>query len=81
MAEAIFYGVKRYMAANPPPGTYLAWKSQEASDKHETYRIVSGDTLSGIANKYRVSAEVLKQVNGLNSDTIQIGQVLKIPTS
>ncbi|MEX0943053.1 MAG: N-acetylmuramoyl-L-alanine amidase [Pseudomonadales bacterium] len=81
LAEAIFYGVKRYMAANPPAGSYLAWKRQEASDKLESYRIVSGDTLSGIANKYRVSAEVLKQVNGLNSDTIQIGQVLKIPTS
>lgn len=81
MAEAIFYGVKRYMDANPPAGSYLAWKRQEGSDKLESYRIVSGDTLSGIANKYRVSAEVLKQVNGLNSDTIQIGQVLKIPTS
>lgn len=81
MASAIFYGVKRYMDANPPAGSYLAWKRQEGSDKLESYRIVSGDTLSGIANKYRVSAEVLKQVNGLNSDTIQIGQVLKIPTS
>jgi N-acetylmuramoyl-L-alanine amidase len=81
MARAIFYGVKRYMDENPPAGSYLAWKRQGGDEKLESYRIVRGDTLSEIATRYRVSAESLKRVNGLRSDTIRIGQVLKIPTS
>lgn len=81
MARAIFYGVKRYIDENPPAGSYLAWKRQGGDDKLKSYKIVRGDTLSGIASKYRVSADLLKKVNGLRSDTIRIGQVLKIPTS
>lgn len=81
LARAIFYGVKRYVEKNPPPGSFLAWKKQGGDDKLVKYVIESGDTLSGIASKYQVSAESLKRVNGLNSDLIRIGQVLKIPTS
>lgn len=81
MARAIFYGVKRYMDENPPGGSYLAWKKHGRDETLESHRIVRGDTLSDIAVKYRVSAEELKRVNGLRSDTIRVGQVLKIPTS
>lgn len=81
MASAVFYGVKRYVDVNPPAGSYLAWKRQGGDDKLESHRIVRGDTLSGIASKYRVSAESLKKINGLRTDTIRVGQVLKIPTS
>ncbi|MFT5099937.1 MAG: LysM repeat protein, partial [Planctomycetaceae bacterium] len=31
--------------------------------------------------KHRVSAEALKKLNGLRSDSIRTGQVLKIPAS
>ena len=81
MAAAIFDGVKRYVDDNPPTGSYLSWKRQGGDDKLQSYRIVSGDTLSGIANKYRISADALKKANGLNGDNIRIGQVLKIPTT
>jgi N-acetylmuramoyl-L-alanine amidase len=41
--------------------------------------IVGGDTLSGIAERYNVSTRLLRQHNGLKSDRIRIGQVLRIP--
>ena len=81
MAKAIFEGVTSYMQENPPGGSFLAWKKQGGGDKLVTYIIVSGDTLSEIASKYRVSFKNLKKVNGLRGNTIRIGQILKIPTS
>ncbi|MCB1693966.1 MAG: N-acetylmuramoyl-L-alanine amidase [Pseudomonadales bacterium] len=81
MARAIFYGVKRYVDDHPPAGSYLAWKRQGGDDKLRSYKIVSGDTLSGIATRYQISPETLMKVNGLRSDTIRIGQVLKIPAT
>lgn len=44
-----------------------------------THTIVSGDTLSGLANKYKVSVAAIKQANGLTSDTIVLGRKLIIP--
>jgi LysM repeat protein len=35
--------------------------------------------LSGIAKKYRTTVAKIKKVNGLRSDLIRTGQVLKIP--
>ena len=81
MSRAIFEGVRQYMAENPPRGSYLAWKSRGGDDTLATYVIEGGDTLSEIASKYRVSFDNLKKVNGLRSDRIRIGQVLKIPAS
>jgi len=43
--------------------------------------ITRGDTLSGIAERYRVSLNTLRQANGLRNDRIRIGQKLMIPTS
>lgn len=54
-----------------PPGT---------SDNNNTYTVVKGDTLSGIADKFNTSVSELKKLNNLTSDLIQIGQVLLIPT-
>lgn len=42
------------------------------------HRVRSGDTLSGIAKKYRVSVAQLKKWNHLNGTTIRIGQKLRI---
>lgn len=81
MAAAIFVGVKNYIQNKPPQGTFLAWKKRGGDGRLATYKIVSGDTLSAIAQRHQTSARKLKQVNGLMSDRIRIGQVLKIPTS
>ena len=81
MAYAIFSGVRDYLSDNPPEGTWLAWKKSDMAGEALSYRIVSGDTLSGIADRHRISASKLREVNGLSGDLIRIGQVLKIPAS
>jgi LysM repeat protein len=45
----------------------------------QVYKVVSGDSLSKIANQYDVSVAAIKATNGLSSDTILIGQELLIP--
>ncbi len=42
------------------------------------YKIKEGDTLGGIAAKFRVSVKNLKSWNGLTSDLIRAGKTLKI---
>ncbi|MGR3766050.1 C40 family peptidase [Rossellomorea sp. NS-SX7] len=46
-----------------------------------TYTVQSGDTLSHIAARYDVSVSQIKSWNGLNSDTIYVGQKLSIGTT
>jgi membrane-bound lytic murein transglycosylase D len=43
------------------------------------YRVKSGDTLSGIARKYRVSVREIKKKNGLSGNMIRKGQEIRIP--
>jgi LysM repeat protein len=43
-----------------------------------TYKVLRGDTLSGIANKFDTSVSNLKRINRLKSDRILAGQSLKI---
>ena len=47
--------------------------------KLKMYKVRAGDTLSEIAEKYHVSLSQLKKINNLRSNTLQIGQTLKIP--
>ncbi|GGI38993.1 N-acetylmuramoyl-L-alanine amidase [Mammaliicoccus stepanovicii] len=46
--------------------------------KPSTYVVVAGDTLWGISQKTGVTVARLKELNGLKSDVIQVGQVLKL---
>ncbi len=46
---------------------------------YKTYTVVKGDTLYGIANKYSISVDELKSLNNLTSNTLYIGQQLKVP--
>jgi len=73
MASAIMGGIRSYFKENPPPGTILA----QAKRKHI---IASGETLSGIARAYRVSLDSLRTYNALDSNELQVGQVLRIPS-
>jgi len=74
LAKALLSGLKGYFSDYAPEGTLLA---AAATLK---YVIVRGDTLSGIAQRYRVSMNTLRDSNRLKNDRIRVGQVLNIPT-
>lgn len=82
LAEAIFAGVKDYFYDTPPAGSLVAWNKYGSGESAVTEHVIAqGDTLSGIASRYKVSVNQLKAVNGLTGTHIKIGQVLKIPAS
>lgn len=74
MARAILAGVRSYFEQNPPPGTLIAARVRE-----QRHVIRPGDTLSEIARRYDVSLRELKVANGLDSDRLRVGDVLRIP--
>ena len=70
LARSVLKGISNYFEQHAPPGTLLALKR---------HVIESGDTLSDIADRYQVSVNSLRSANSLNSDQLQVGQVLHIP--
>ena len=78
LADAIFAGIHRYFVDNPPVDSLIA-QLDSADRETRTYTITSGDTLSEIADRYRVSVSRLRRENSLTSDRIRVGQVLRIP--
>lgn len=52
--------------------------AKTSTSSTKTYTVKKGDTLWGISQVKGVSVANLKSYNGLKSDTIQIGQVLKL---
>lgn len=80
LADQLVSGVKQYFYQHPPAGTLLAWKKQNGGVETE-YTIGRGDTLSEIAKRFNISVSRLRQHNDLDNHVIQVGQVLRIPTS
>jgi murein endopeptidase len=46
-----------------------------------SHRVKKGDTLIGIAKRYRVTVEDIKKANGMRGDRIQANKVYKVPQS
>jgi N-acetylmuramoyl-L-alanine amidase len=75
LALGMLQGVRAYFQDHPPPGTLLAAGGR---DRHI---IRTGETLSAIAQRYRVNVDQLRAHNALDGDMLQVGEVLLIPTS
>lgn len=71
LAEAVISAVANYIGVpyTPPEGLIT-----------NTYVVQKGDTLYSIANKLGTTVSKLKKENNLTSNTLQIGEVLRIPT-
>ena len=55
-------------------------KSTESpSESNNIYIVKAGDSLWSIANRYGTTVSILKQLNGLTSDNLSIGQKLYLP--
>ncbi len=74
LAGAILQGLRSYFNEYAPEGTLLA---TTVTRKHV---ITRGDTLSAIAEQYRISMQRLREHNNLKNDVIRVGQVLSIPS-
>ena len=71
LAEAVIAAVANYIGVpyTPPEGITT-----------NTYVVQKGDSLYSIANKLGTTVSELKKENNLTSNTLQIGEVLRIPT-
>jgi len=59
------------------PGASPAASTTPGGERSHT--VAPGDTLSAIASKFGTTVEEIKSLNGLTSDTLQIGATLRIP--
>lgn len=62
-------------------GQILIIPDKKTSTKEITYVVKKGDSLWLIANKYDTTVEKIKSANNLINNTLQIGQILTIPSS
>jgi N-acetylmuramoyl-L-alanine amidase len=77
LARALREGIVDYFTANPPQGSYFAHTAEPPQPT--VHHVARGETLSEIAERYRVSAASLRRSNSLKTDSVHVGQVLTIP--
>ncbi|MFT5545041.1 N-acetylmuramoyl-L-alanine amidase [Rheinheimera aquimaris] len=73
LAQSLFSALKRHFEKSPPADSLFA---QHRSREH---RVSAGESLSLLAQRYNVSVDDLRSVNQLTSDSIRVGQTLRIP--
>ena len=76
IAMAIYDGLEEYLAGRALP--FVQDESRWVLEQRQ-YIVLSGDTLSELAEHFRVSVESIQRENQLKNDGIRIGQVLMIP--
>ena len=81
LAAALRQGIVDYFAANPPEGSYFALNPVVEAPEIVRHVIARGETLSGIAERYRVSSASIRRTNSLRTDVLRVGQILTIPRS
>lgn len=75
IAKAVceFYGVKYKSGSSSKP--------KPVTSVGSTYKVKKGDSLWSISQEFNTSVSDLKKLNGLKSDTIRVGQTLKVSGS
>lgn len=73
LANAIHAGIKNHFLAHPLTGSYFA------SVGYKKHKVRSGESLSVLAKRYNISMSKLKSINKLKTNSLRIGQTLKIP--
>ena len=73
--------VPKPTATPPPPATSTLEPdaATRAACEVVEYTVQSGDTLGIIARNYNVSQQAIKDFNGLSTDSVWLGSILKIP--
>jgi murein DD-endopeptidase MepM/ murein hydrolase activator NlpD len=54
-------------------------RSEKPRDQVISYKVLEGDTLAKIADKYGISIDTIKWASDIKSDSLSVGQELKIP--
>ena len=75
LAEAVIKSILEYKDIPYIPPVDL---NEPDSNVGITYIVKKGDTLYSIANRYNISVDELKRINNLTSNTLSIGQMLKL---
>lgn len=73
LVRSLFTGLRRHFELSPPADSLFA---QRRAKEH---RVQAGESLSLLAQRYNVSVDELRRHNELRSDSIRIGQVIRIP--
>jgi len=60
-------------------GSYSSSSTSSSNGKPSKYKVRSGDTLGGVAEKHGVRLASLKSANNIQGSTIRVGQTLVIP--
>jgi N-acetylmuramoyl-L-alanine amidase len=71
LALAIYEGIVNYSSGGDSEKTGMIFR---------THKVIRGDNLSDLGNRYSVSISDLKEMNNLDSNLLFVGDTLKIPT-
>ncbi|MCL4128762.1 UNVERIFIED_CONTAM: hypothetical protein GTU68_060190 [Idotea baltica] len=88
IAQALYTAVNQYFEQTPyyNIATYQSPAIDDvvrssSSESSQYHTVVRGDSLSKIAEKYRVSLRELKSINGLRNNVAILGAKLKLPSN
>jgi len=73
LAQSLFTALKRHFEKSPPADSLFALQ------RAREHRVSPGESLSLLAQRYNVSVDDLRSANRLTSDSIRVGQTLRIP--